>query len=381
MNALKQAERNMKRYGNLLEDEAKAEAARTKLKEARAAAAKKATDDKLRLAASRQTLTEKAAGPYAGPEEVPLSWFLAEHPAPWMRWVIITPELATELMKRNTDNRPMINSTREDYGRIVEANGWRLTHQGGAMDRRGVLQDGQHRFQACIDTGKPIVMPFFVGMDPENFKAIDEGRNRRAADLFGKDGEVDVTLLSATVRLVLAYREPYPRAFLRRKMTNATIYDAFKGDPDRLATAVRWGRKNYQRAHVVGAAISAARYLMLEANGPDNQYVHAFFEGLAHGCKPNRMLLDMDDPRALARTVMENRRGRGKRFNSIEQVGILITAWNQLVAGRRGGSYLRWAETQQDIPSITVCVDKGHNASAPPEFLRGEFVPEESDQR
>lgn len=348
---------------------------------------KQAADKTKRLAADRRTaaaagrklaaqarLTATAAGPYAGPEEIELSWFLAEHPAPWMRWAIITPEIAKALLERNTDNRPKYDKTTEEYRRVIESDHWHLTHQGIAFDRRGILQDGQHRLQACVDAGRPISVAVFVGMDPNNFKAIDEGRNRRFADLLGKDGQGNANLLSAAVRLVTAYREPYPRAYLRRKITNETLYDAFKGDPGRLADAVNWGRRHAAQAKVVGGALSAARYLTLEANGTDNQYVHAFFEGLATGYKPSRMLLAVDDPRALARIVMENRRGRGKRLNAIEQVGILISAWNQLVAGKHGAKYLRWAETQQDIPSITVCRDKGRNASAPPEFLLGEFV-------
>lgn len=372
--ATDQALRNFLQHGNLAADEKAAAAEAKRVKALKAAAAERALAARAAKAAQQSALTAKAAGPYAGPEDVELAWFQAEHPGPWMRWANITPELAKQLLQMNTDNRPMNYRTVEHYQAIIDSGHWHLTHQGMAIDIRGVLQDGQHRLQACVDSGRPISAAFFVGMDPSNFKAIDEGRNRKFADLLGKDGEIDTNLLSGTVRLVTAYREPYPRAYLRSKITNETLYDSFKGDPERLATAVRWGRKNHQKAHVVGGALSAARYLILDANGVDNQYVHAFFEGLANGSKPSRMLLDEDDPRALARKVMENRRGRGKRLNAIEQVGIVISAWNQLVVGRRGAAYLRWAETQQDIPSISICLDKGRTASAPPDFLLGEFV-------
>ena len=372
-NAVHQVLRFLEGKGLLVKEKALGEAQEAE-KAARLAAERKKNEAATARLAKRAEATNRAAGPYAEPEEVELAWYLAEHPAPWMRWVIITPAIAAELLKRNTENRPMILQTREDYGRIVANDHWRLTHQGGAMDRRGILQDGQHRLQACVDVDKPIVMPFFVGMDPENFKAIDEGRNRKFRDLLGRDGQINTNVLEATVRLVTAYREPNPRLYLRKKITNETLYDAFKGDPTRLVDAVHWGKRHYQRARIVSGALAASRYLILEATGVDNQYVHAYFEGLATGAKPNRVLLDEDDPRALARKVMENRRGKGKRLNAIEQVGILITAWNQVVAGRRGSSYLRWSETQQDIPSITVCRDRGRRASAPPEFLAGEFV-------
>lgn len=354
-----------------------------------------AADKAARLAADRKTAaalgrklareakaTERAAGPYAGPEVVPLEWFLAEHPAPWMRWVIIDPPLAVELLKRNTDNRPSRQSTVEYYARLITQKKMHLTHQGMAMDTRGILQDGQQRLQACVEADQPIEVPFFVGMPPENFKAIDEGRNRSVADLFGKDGVSDPNLLSGAMRLIAAYREPYPRAFLKVKTPNELLYDAFKGDPEHLAASVKWGRANYQRAKVLGSALSAAKYLLGDANGHDNAFVTAFFNGLVTGRKgDSRLMLDADDPRFLLRENMQQRRERGNRLRGIDQLGFVLLAWNLVVDRSQAGRRIRWTDGQDQIPHIVVCLDKGRTGSAPPDFLRGEFTPEEPRSR
>lgn len=356
-----------------------AEVAQRKAHEAektvRLAAERKAADAKGAKLAREAALSAKAAGPYAGPEQVPLDWFFAEHPAPWMRWAVITPEIAAALMERNTDNRPLRRTTVENYRRIIVSGHWHLTHQGMAMDRRGVLQDGQHRLQACIEAEQDISAAFFVGMPVENFKAIDEGRNRSAADLFGKDGEVDVNLLSGVVRLIAAYREPYPRAYLKNRASNETLYDAFKGDPDRLRIAVQWGRSrsHHQSSKFVASALAAARYLLVEAHGPDNAYVEAFFDGLVTGIKgDSRVLLDVDDPRLQLRKNLQARRERNQRTAAIEQIALIIWAWNGIVAGKRF-KHVRWAEFQNDTPAVDVCRDTGRNASAMPELLYGEI--------
>lgn len=374
LHAVDQATKNFEQYGNLLVDEKAAEKRVAREKAAKAAADAKANAEKTKLALQRSAAVAAAAGPYAGPEEVPLEWFLAEHPAPWMRWVIITPELAAALLKRNIDNRPLKPGVVDNYRRVIEPGHWRLTHQGGAMDRRGVLQDGQHRLQACVDAGVPISMPFFVGMDPDNFKAIDEGKNRSIADLLGKDGEVDVNLLGTAVRMIAASREPFPHAYLKLKTPNEVLYDSFKGDPERLRQSVKWGHRHAVQSKLVASALCSARYLLLEANGQNNDYVAAFLRGLVTGTKGDtRVLLDADDPRLALRDQLQLRRERHHRTKAIDQLAMTIWAWNSVVSGRRF-RYAKWAEIEGRVAAITICADRGRQASAPPELLRGEFT-------
>jgi hypothetical protein len=372
-NAAKRVLRHMESMG-LVEKEQALDEQHEAEKAERLAAERKAAAAAGRKMAAQARATTRAAGPYAGPERIPLSWFLDEHPAPWMRWAIIDPDLARGLLKRNTDNRPLKQATVDYYVKLIAAGKWNLTHQGMAMDIRGVLQDGQQRLQACIDADLEISAPFFVGMPVENFKAIDEGRNRTIADLFGKDGVRDPNLLGTAIRLIAAYREPYPRAFLRVRTPNEYLYDAFKGDPERLVAAVKWGRANYVKAKVVGGALAAAYYLLCEANGQNNSFVKAFFSGLVSGRKGDtRLMLDADDPRLLLRESMQTRREHGNRMRGVEQLGFILLAWNLVVDRSQAGRKIRWSDGQDAIPHIVVCRDKGRTASAPPDFLRGEF--------
>jgi hypothetical protein len=373
-NAVKRVLRHLESKG-LVEKEEALEAKRDADKAKKLAAERRAAAAETRKLEREAQAANKAAGPYAGPERVPLEWFEADHPAPCMRWVIIDPDLAKALMKRNTDNRPKLQSTVDYYRKLILSGKWHLTHQGMAMDTRGILQDGQQRLQACIDAEQPIEVAFFCGMPSENFKAIDEGRNRTIADLFGKDGVQYAPLLGGAIRLIAAYREPYPRAFLKVKTPNELLYDAFKGDPERLAAAVKWGRANYQRAKIVGAALTAAKYLLGDACGYDNVFVEAFLNGLVTGRKgDSRLMLDADDPRFLLRENMQARRERGNRMRGVDQLGYILLAWNLVVDRSQAGVRIRWQDGRDDIPHIVVCRDRGRTGSAPPEFLRGEFT-------
>lgn len=375
-NAPKRVERFLISKG-LLEKEAALDDGKAANKSVRLTAARKAADAKAEKMAAEAALTTRAAGPYAGPEVVPLDWFLMKHPAPWMRQVIIDPALAAAILKRNIDNRPILPSSVAYYRRLIEAGNWHFTHQGGAQDIRGVVQDGQHRLLACVEAGQPISMPWWVGMPVENFKAIDEGKNRSIADLLGKDEVANRVVVGAALRLVAAYREPFPRRFLKYKTPNEALYDTFKGDPDRMAEAIRWAVANKERAKIVGGALAAATYLLREANGRDNQFVQAFLTGLVTSVKgggDSRTLLDKDDPRMILRTDMQNRRERGNRLRAVDQLGYILLAWNLVVDRSQAGRRIKWNEGNDDIPQIVVCRDKGATASAVPDKLRGEFT-------
>lgn len=375
-NAVEQVRRHLNTWG-LDAKLAAIEDKRAKDKSARLAAERKAADTRAQKMAAQAALTERAAGPYAGPIERPYEWYIADHPGPHIEFVYITPTLARQLLKLNVDNIPAHMPTVDYYRTVVQGKRFRMTHQGMAIDTRRVLQDGQKRLMACADSDEPIAVAFAVGMPPENFKVIDEGRNRSIADLLGKDDVADRNVVGTTVRLVAAYREPYPRAFLKRKTSNETLYDAFKGDPARLGEAVRWGRQHATQGRLVASALCAAVYLLREANGRDNVFVQAFLNGLVSGVKggaDSRILLDKNDPRLVLREDMQQRRERGNRLRAVEQLGFILLAWNLIVDNGQQARRIKWNDAQDDIPQIIVCRDKGAHASAVPDKLRGEFT-------
>lgn len=335
---------------------------------ARAEAERKAQD-----IARRAALLQKVRGPYAQPEEVPLSWFIEPHPAPWHRWVLMSPELAGELMESiNTDNRQRRKHTVEHYRNVILSGQWHLTHQGMAIDQRGILQDGQHRLAAIRESGVTVPVSFYVGMPTENFKAIDEGLLRRAADLVGKAGESYAAMTAAMVKLIDAYDSTDPRKAYHTKKTNETVWDLLKLDEENIRSAVRFGSSNYKKPKLNGTGMAGAYYLIRKKNGPDNPYVEAFFSGLINGFKgESRVMLDDDDPRTRLRELMINFRDKGKRVNALDCCALIIMAWNFTVQDHRP-RFLRLADNME-LPPPDKCATEGRWASACPSVLVGEI--------
>jgi hypothetical protein len=120
--------------------------------------------------------------------------------------------------------------------------------------------------------------------------------------------------------------------------------------------------KHYLKIPGAGpSSLAAAHYLIGKTNGRDNDYVLQFFEGLTTGLVPgSRTILEDDDPRQAFRDRMasikeKTDRGiKGERRTALTQVGMIITSWNNIVAGK--GIRKLYFTDDQAIPQILRCI-------------------------
>lgn len=115
--------------------------------------------------------------------------------------ITITPELAAEYLRKNTGNRPQRPAQVRYFEEQLRSGRARSTHQGIAFDTNGMLQDGQHRLQAIVNTGIAWTLPVFTDCAPENFNVIDSGSKRTLADLLSIRGYKNTKHLAAVTTL------------------------------------------------------------------------------------------------------------------------------------------------------------------------------------
>jgi len=94
--------------------------------------------------------------------------------------VLITPAIAGEMLKHNTQNRPVSDTQVDLFAKLIAEGSWRLTHQGIAFDSRGGLIDGQHRLRGIIAAGIAVPAMVVRGLDHGAIEAVDTGLVRRA---------------------------------------------------------------------------------------------------------------------------------------------------------------------------------------------------------
>lgn len=95
----------------------------------------------------------------------------------------ITPEIASGLLKTNTENRPLSPNAVAGYSRQMQ-DGWMLTGETIIVSKTGILLNGQHRCQAAVDGNVSFPCLVVFGIDATAFAMIDHGKRRSHADIF-----------------------------------------------------------------------------------------------------------------------------------------------------------------------------------------------------
>lgn len=91
----------------------------------------------------------------------------------------VTPQLATDWLKRNTRNRPVNRGHVERIKRDILAGRWIPTHQGIAFGTDGRLLDGQHRLTAIAECGTAVPLTVSEDVPLDAALVMDGGETRR----------------------------------------------------------------------------------------------------------------------------------------------------------------------------------------------------------
>lgn len=360
-NALEAVERELNALGF---DKAEAAAKRKRERERRA----KLTEDAeanakaIALAERRQRLTAKAAGPYAM-DDVDEGWFLQPHPAMVTKRVWLTPALAEKLATLIRHNR---KPKRRSYDRLVRAlnNGihvqgdppddrWVMTHQGIAIDSNMVLQDGQNRIRAIVDTGVTAPIQISVGCDPAAWPAIDVGAPRTQADAVHAAGMADSGSLSSAARTAwLMYNVPWQGSlWTNYDVGHEIVLAMLEADRERFEWAAHVARQMAYRKDLRAGrqTLTAALYLIDAANDGQRERLEEFLEAFATNVFNGR-----SDPRnQLQRTIANHREAKGRR-PAYESLALVLKTWRWWNEGAEvTPAAMRW-RTSEDMPPVYV---------------------------
>lgn len=99
--------------------------------------------------------------------------------------VLITPSLATEMLKTNTGNRALSKPTIDKYVKDMINGRWiENTGESIKVSHSGKVLDGQHRLYSVIKSQMSIWMHIAYGLNDSVFTVLDTGKLRNATDSF-----------------------------------------------------------------------------------------------------------------------------------------------------------------------------------------------------
>lgn len=118
---------------------------------------------------------------------------------------LVTPEMAAELLKRNTNNRDQRTTRINRLAQKLIAGRWTVTHQGVAIGADGTLYDGQHRLEAIVKSGVAVWMLVVRGLMPESRADIDSGEKRLTNDSLTIVDGIHVSNTDAAIANILRF--------------------------------------------------------------------------------------------------------------------------------------------------------------------------------
>lgn len=269
--------------------------------------------------------------------------------------VLVTPELANQILDLNTENRPIRQREVQLWAGIIKRDEWKYTHQGIAIDNRGVLQDGQHRLSGIVQTGIPCEMQISIGMPPDNFNAIDNGLRRTFGDVAANLGLGNRNRVGTAARMLTLYNS-WPERARTEKVSNAEIahilgqkFDDTRNVGDVIFTATARAQALWAACRLNVSAATTGIYLLWSMVGENHPLVHDFLEGLLKGSN-----MDEQDPRfVLRRYVMSP---SNKRRDAWLHLSLFIKAWNKYVQGVRIQNL--FFRKDEDLPKVRIPQDE-----------------------
>jgi hypothetical protein len=231
----------------------------------------------------------------------------------------LTPDIAVVLMERNPGNRVLKPIKVRDLSNDLKSGDWKFNGEAIIVSDTGLLNDGQHRCAAVIESRVSAKTVFIFGIPRDTRDTLDQGTNRSSADYLSMHGSVDTNHLAATAKMVWQWRT---FGFTHRTgsyaPTRSQIVDTVEKNPG-IAQALhfvsRKGSSLFSSRSVLAFSLFAIRTVVGSHTDPD-----FFFDSLIDGAN-----LTAGDPILLVRNRLMTER---KILLAPAKAELLFRAWN-----------------------------------------------------
>jgi hypothetical protein len=251
----------------------------------------------------------------------------------------LTPELATFLLEKNPDNRLVRDSTVDSYARDMAAGNWSMNGEPIIISKDCLLNDGQHRCWAVVNSGRSIITAFVVGVARDTRSTVDQGVARRLSDYLKMDNVVagNASRVATIAGMIYRYKQSGSVNASSGRNTGATaratkqeLMDMIKKD-----TSIERAVNNmvpYEKGMNAIASHSIFTFcywLIVRTN--ESHDVEAFIERIVRGIGLNN-----GDPELYVRNRLLLNKGRIKANEAAE---LIIRAWNAHCRGEHIKSF------------------------------------------
>lgn len=268
--------------------------------------------------------------------------------------ILISPELAGELLALNSKNRPVKDAKVKEYTEAMKSGKWLFNGDSIRITNEGVIVDGQKKLLAVIKSGTTQTFNIQTGLDPECFNVIDIGQPRSASDVVAVMGHKNHHIIAGACKLIIAHLNggiyKMIQGYKGSKTSQADIYDFITKiektpDMDLLQEcAINGARCAYKFKGFSGSNYTAFMYLFAKKDR-DSSFV--FFHLLSSGENISSTYCSMIY--LLRNKLILNQTGN-TRLQTLDKYALLIKSWNAF-RKRKEGKQLSW-QPKEEFPTI-----------------------------
>lgn len=257
---------------------------------------------------------------------------------------VITPEIAAEMLKKNTGNR-VISSPHLDFLIHQMKNGkWKNSGDPIRIARNGRILDGQHRLSAVIKSEVTIEALVIRDMEEEVFDVIDTGKMRCAGDVLTIAGILNGRSVAAISKGFLLYRRGYYTLdnVKDAKLSHADVLEFAAKNNDQLQDVTRHAEGLYRMFK--GLALREYGVLLMIFSEISQDDAYEFLGRLSDGS-----MLEQKSPILLLRNKLIDNASNPAKLPMKAKLSLCIRAWNHF-RRRSYVSFLQIASTK-DFPN------------------------------
>lgn len=148
----------------------------------------------------------------------------------YFSYELITPEIAKNLLEKNTSNREIRPSDIKRYTADMNSNKWKEnTAEPIKISKSGIILDGQHRLTSIIKSGRSIYFHVAYNLPDEIFDVIDSGAKRSPGDVLHIAGILNGKEKASVVRFYIVLKHGTTNKHFKGNITTSQgIFDEYK---------------------------------------------------------------------------------------------------------------------------------------------------------
>lgn len=253
---------------------------------------------------------------------------------PQAGWFAFTPTVSKAWLKWNRSNRNIRKNVVASHAADMDNEDWGINGETVKVSRpiksgevddfpegSVLFLDGQHRFNACVESGRPFATLVVWGLAPEARDTVDSGIARNMSDVLKMNGENLSPVLAAVLRRVWMWDQGDRRFVGSRKPSHAELLALLRTDPQGFRNAADKGYWVRTKNRLLPpSVIGTAYYILSRVSAEEAPWFFAAIRGQAVPTE-NHPILTLQN--RLVRDRLE------KRVTSPQhQLAMVIRAWN-----------------------------------------------------